>query len=118
MKQSVHSVDTVHGVHPVHAPAINREAILAKLQEIYDPELSISIVDLGLVYDIEIQGGHVALRMTMTSRGCPMHEVITDATHYAIRSVKGVESVDIQLVWEPPWNPEMLSPEAKAQLGG
>jgi metal-sulfur cluster biosynthetic enzyme len=96
---------------------IDREEILMVLRQIHDPELEINIVDLGLIYGIRIEEGHVEVQMTMTSPGCPMHEIITSAAHYSLQAVKGVESVEIQLVWTPPWSTDLLSPEAKAQLG-
>jgi len=97
-------------------PAIDREEIFQVLRRIYDPELEVNIIDLGLVYEVRIEENHVEVQMTMTSPGCPMHEIITDAAKYAIQAVKGVERVDIQLVWEPPWSTIMLSPEARALL--
>jgi len=95
---------------------IDRDEIFTVLRQIYDPELEINIVDLGLVYEVRIEGAHVEVFMTMTSPGCPMHEVITSAADYAIQAIKGVESVNIQLVWEPPWHTGMLSQDARAQL--
>lgn len=97
--------------------AINHQTILNVLCQIHDPELEINIVDLGLIYGVRIEDGHVEVQMTMTSPGCPMHEVITDAAQGSIEAIPGVNSVEIQLVWTPPWTPDFLSAEAKAQLG-
>ena len=98
-------------------PTLDREEIFKVLRQIHDPELEINIVDLGLVYGVEIEEGHVEVQMTMTSPGCPMHEIITEAARYSIQAVKGVESINIELVWTPAWTIDRLSPDAQAQLG-
>ena len=99
--------------HPLPSPA----AIEAALRDVIDPELGINVVDLGLVYGIEIDGRHVAVRMTLTTPGCPLHGTITREADIRVGRAKGVRTVDVQLVWDPPWTPERLTEEGKRQLG-
>lgn len=96
-------------------PAEVREA----LRHVVDPEIGINIVDLGLVYDIEIQDARVRVTMTMTSPACPLGDYLKDLSDSAIRQrVPGVQEVEIALVWEPPWNPDMMAEEVRRQLEG
>lgn len=98
---------------------ITESAIREALRQVIDPELGINIVDLGLVYAIEIDGTRVRVRMTMTSPACSLGEYLKDLADSMIKwRVRGVEAVDIVLVWEPPWNPDLLSERAKQQLNG
>jgi metal-sulfur cluster biosynthetic enzyme len=91
-----------------------REALL----HVVDPEIGVNIVDLGLVYRIEVEGGRVRIAMTMTSPTCPLADYLKDLVTSAIRQhVPDVVDVDINLEWEPPWDPDMMSDEARRQLG-
>jgi metal-sulfur cluster biosynthetic enzyme len=95
-----------------------REQILESLRQVIDPELGVNIVDLGLVYGVEIQNSHVRVRMTMTSPACPLYEYLSEMVHTAIEcSVPNVRSVEVMLVWDPPWSPERMSEEARRRLG-
>ena len=87
------------------------------LRGVYDPELYLDVVSLGLVYDVRAEAGTVVVEMTMTTPGCPMHESIVGAAERALRTYFPTRIVDVQLVWEPPWTTARLSPEARAQLG-
>jgi metal-sulfur cluster biosynthetic enzyme len=89
------------------------------LREVIDPEIGINIVDLGLLYDIRLSGdGMAAIRMTLTTPGCPLGGYLTDAIHDTLQDVPGVTGVDVLIVWEPPWEPDtMMSDWAKDQLG-
>jgi metal-sulfur cluster biosynthetic enzyme len=88
------------------------------LRLVIDPELGYNIVDLGLVYDVAVEdGGVVTIKMTTTTRGCPATNYLKDGARDAARLVNGVEFVDVRLVYEPPWAPEMMSAEAKRHLG-
>ena len=94
------------------------EEIRRALRLVLDPEVGLNIVDLGLVYGVEEQDGAVRLRLTMTSAGCPMHGMITQQAAAAVRAnVPDVRTVEVELVWEPAWTPERMSPEARALLG-
>jgi metal-sulfur cluster biosynthetic enzyme len=89
------------------------------LREVIDPELGINIVDLGLVYRIEIENARVRVVMTMTSRACPLGEYLRDLVDSTIRwRVRDAQDVEVVLVWNPPWNADMMSDEARQQLGG
>lgn len=89
------------------------------LRDVIDPEIGINIVDLGLLYDVRLSADGIAgVRMTLTSPGCPLGGYITDEIHDTLRDVPGVNSIDVRIVWEPPWNPDdMMSDWAKDQLG-
>lgn len=89
------------------------------LRDVIDPEIGINIVDLGLLYDARLStDGTAAIRMTLTTPGCPLGGYLTDAIHDTLQDVPGVTGVDVQIVWEPPWDPdEMMSDWAKDQLG-
>jgi metal-sulfur cluster biosynthetic enzyme len=87
------------------------------LRQVMDPELGINIVDLGLIYDVQVRGGEVNVKMTFTMRGCPMHGTLVAGAEAAIRPLPGVEQVNVEVVWDPPWSPEMMSAEARARLG-
>ena len=98
---------------------ITETAIREALRQVIDPELGINIVDLGLVYAVEIEGTRVRVVMTMTSPACPLGDYLKDLVDSTVKwRVRDVEDVEIVLVWEPPWNPDMMSDEAKQQLDG
>lgn len=97
---------------------LDAETVRKALRQVKDPELGLNIVDIGLVYDIEIEGSQVHVTMTLTSPGCPSGpEIMTEADR-AIRMLDGVEDVDVELVWEPFWTPERIDPRVRAFLGG
>ena len=94
------------------------EELMAKLAEVKDPEINLSIVELGLVYDISFDNGEVLVTMTLTSPGCPLGPVIRGEAYAKLKEVPGVKDVDVQIVWNPPWDPRtMASEDVKMQLG-
>jgi metal-sulfur cluster biosynthetic enzyme len=94
------------------------EDVREALRDVVDPEVGINVVDLGLVYGVEVDEGHVRARMTMTTPACPLHGYLTTMAESAIRTqVPEVRSVSVELVWDPPWSPEMISEAARRQLG-
>lgn len=94
------------------------EQIRDALREVDDPEIGINIIDLGLVYGIDISGERVHIKMTMTTPACPLHSYLSTTSQEAIRRhFPDVSAVDIELVWDPPWDPAKMSPAAKQQLG-
>jgi metal-sulfur cluster biosynthetic enzyme len=94
------------------------EEVRTALRHVIDPETGIDVVDLGLVYEVRTQGGHVHVVMTMTTAACPLGEWISRQAREAIRRhVDGVTSVSVNLVWEPAWQPSMMSKTARARLG-
>jgi len=88
-----------------------------QLESVYDPELGINLVDLGLVYQLEAEEGEVRVEMTLTTPGCPMSDSMPDAVERALRMIPGVAQVSVDLVWEPRWEPEMVTERAKRELG-
>ncbi len=97
---------------------ITQDQVMNALNQCYDPEIPIvSIVELGLIYDIKINGNDVDIKMTLTARGCPMHSVISQNAKQKVETIEGVENVSVEVVWDPQWTPERLSESAKKKLG-
>jgi metal-sulfur cluster biosynthetic enzyme len=94
-----------------------QEAVYEILKQVYDPEVGINIVDMGLIYGVEIEDNKIDLIMTLTSPACPAGPHILQQIDDKLKEMEGVEDVDIRVVWTPPWSPDMLSEEAKDQLG-
>ena len=95
------------------------EEVWRALGQVVDPEVGIDIVSLGLVYAVEAAEGRVRVALTMTAPACPLGELLAEQAETAIRAaVPGVDSVVVELVWGPPWNPSMMSPVARQRLGG
>lgn len=97
---------------------VKKDDVLAALKTVKDPEIPINVVDLGLVYRLDItDDGQVEVDLTLTSIGCPAAPQILEAAKSAIESVDGVKSAQVNLVWTPPWGPERMSEKAKRALG-
>ena len=95
-----------------------KEKVIAMLRGVYDPEIPVNIYELGLVYDVRIdEGGDVGIVMTLTSPMCPVAEILPVEIETRTREIEGVRDVWIDLVWDPPWNPEMMSEAARLELG-
>ncbi len=93
------------------------EEVRKALRQVRDPEINLNIIDLGLVYDIEVNDGNVDIRMTLTSPGCPAGpEILTEAEE-VVRGLEGVKQVNIDLVWEPYWTPERIDPRIRTFMG-
>ena len=99
------------------AEALKAEVVSA-IRECYDPEIPVNIYDLGLVYDVAVSpGAKVDVVMTLTSPHCPVAEILPDQVKTRIEQVEGVDEVALELTWEPPWTPDMMSEAAKLELG-
>ena len=96
---------------------ITEAAVWNVLRQVIDPEIGCNIVDLGLVYSIALNGGKVTVQMTLTTRGCPMHESIAQGVQMALLGLEGVEEAEVEIVWDPPWNPEMMSELGRTAVG-
>lgn len=96
---------------------ITKLQIREALKKVIDPEIGINIVDLGLIYDVQVEGGAAHVRMTLTVPGCPLANMLTMQAEKAVRGLEGITDVKIELTWDPPWNPKMMSDEAKRKLG-
>ena len=100
------------------APAPTPEAVRKALRAVKDPELNLNIIDIGLVYDVEVaEPGQVRVKMTLTSPGCPAGTEILDDVKRVVADMEGVESVEVDLVWDPYWTPERMDPCVRAFLG-
>ena len=97
--------------------AVGEDDVREALKAVLDPELGINIVDLGLVYEVDIADGHVHVTYTLTTMGCPIGPLIEAQMHQLLDPLPGIDSFDAEMVLRPPWSPEMMSEEAKEALG-
>ncbi len=116
------NVDRTEEAQPVEdgpdATATKDDDIVAALRTVYDPEIPVNIYDLGLIYGIDRGGeGDVGIQMTLTSPNCPEAEMIPLRVEQAVLETPGVDRVNVEIVWEPPWTPDALSEAAKLELG-
>ena len=93
------------------------EQVREALKDVFDPELGYNIVDLGMVYAIKIDEGVVKITMTLTTPGCPASDMIEGGVRQRLAAIEGVTAVDIDLVWDPRWSPQSMSPAAKEHFG-
>ena len=97
---------------------IVKEKVLEALKSVYDPELNINVVDLGLIYNVEVSDeADVTITMTLTTPGCPLHDSITTGVRYCVQGLEETRNVEVNLVWEPAWSPEKMTPEGLKLLG-
>ena len=96
---------------------LNEEQIYEALRDVYDPEIPVNIVDLGLVYGVDIEESYVKVKMTLTFAGCGMGPYIAQQAEWRIAEIDDVDDVEVDIVFEPPWNPDMISEEGKKELG-
>jgi FeS assembly SUF system protein len=97
---------------------ITREDVLEKLKEVYDPEIPVNVVDLGLIYGVEVNDGNeVHVLMTLTAPGCGMGPYIAQQAEWAVSELDGLEDVTVEMVFDPPWTPDMLTEDGKVLLG-
>jgi metal-sulfur cluster biosynthetic enzyme len=94
------------------------EKILTALKSVHDPELNINVVDLGLIYNVDVtENADVTITMTLTTPGCPLHDSITSGVRYSVEGIEETKKVEVNLVWEPAWSPEKMTPEGLRLLG-
>ena len=96
---------------------VTQEDIYESLKSVFDPEIPVNVVDLGLIYDVQVTEGDVYVQMTLTAPGCGMGPYIAQQAEWAIQELEGVEEVNIEMVFEPAWSPDLISEEARSQLG-
>lgn len=95
-----------------------KTSVIAVLREVFDPEIPVNVYDLGLIYDIEInKKGRVLITMTLSSPGCPVADMIEAEIRDRVAELEGISHVETEIVWEPPWNEEMMSEEVRLELG-
>lgn len=96
-----------------------KEDILSALKTVYDPELAINVVDLGLIYDLLIdEDNNIEVIMTLTTPGCPLHDSIINGVKHVLEAIPDSKRADVKLVWQPPWSPERMNKEAIRRLQG
>ncbi|PZU46516.1 MAG: SUF system Fe-S cluster assembly protein [Sphingomonas sp.] len=103
-------------VEALEGETLQDQVILA-LRDIFDPEIPVNIYDLGLIYGVDIEDGHVTVTMTLTTPHCPVAESMPGEVELRVMAVPGVATADVNLVWDPPWNPANMSDEARLELG-
>ena len=96
---------------------LTQDTVLEALKDVYDPEIPVNVVDLGLVYDCNVDDGDVSVKMTLTFAGCGMGPYIAQQAEWRIAEMEGVEDVEVEMVYEPPWSPDMITEDGKSQLG-
>lgn len=112
----LHAQDAPEGDQPQDNPALE-EKIIDALRTVFDPEIPVNIVELGLIYDIKItEGGLIQVEMTLTTPNCPVAADMPEQVADVVRAVEGVSHCSVELVWSPPWTPDRMSEEAKLQL--
>ena len=93
-----------------------KDQIIEEIRKIYDPELPVNIYELGLIYDIQVNGRKAEIKMTLTTPNCPVAGSLPKEVKEGAMQVEGIEDVDLELVWDPPWNKDMMSEAAKLEL--
>ena len=93
-----------------------KDKVIAEIKKIYDPEIPVNIYELGLIYDVSIKDKDVSVKMTLTTPNCPVAESLPKEVKDSIIAIKGVGNVDLDLVWDPPWDKSMMSEAAKLEL--
>ncbi len=99
------------------SPVITEATVMETLRQVVDPEIDCNIVDLGLIYSVQIAGASVAVQMTLTTPGCPMHESIASGVKMALLNLEGVDNAEVDIVWDPPWHPAMMTEAGRARVG-
>ena len=102
---------------PTGPGGVLQEAVVEALKTIFDPEIPVNIYDLGLIYGVEVDEGHVHVNMTLTTPNCPVAESMPGEVEMRVLSVPGIRDAEVKLVWDPPWDPSKMSDEARLELG-
>ena len=96
---------------------LTAETVYEALKDVYDPEIPVNVVDLGLIYNVAVEEGDVHVEMTLTAQGCGMGDYISQQAEWRIAEIDEVEDVEVDVVFDPPWNPEMITEDGKRLLG-
>ena len=96
---------------------LTKDEVLEALREVFDPEIPVNVVDLGLVYDLNVEDGDVDIKMTLTFAGCGMGPYIAQQAEWRVAEIEGVEDVNVEMVYDPPWTPDLISEDGKKSLG-
>ena len=98
-------------------PVAGEAAVIEAMRDVYDPEIPVNVVDLGLVYDVAVDDGDVHVLMTLTAPGCGMGPMIAQQAEWAIAELDGVEDVEVEMTFDPPWSPDLITEDGKKLLG-
>ena len=101
----------------VESSTLTLDEVMDALRDVYDPEIPINVVDLGLVYDVNLDGADVDIKMTLTFAGCGMGPYIAQQAEWRLAELENIEDVNVELVFDPPWSPDMITEEGKKLLG-
>ena len=96
---------------------VTRNSVIEIMKQVYDPEIPVNVVDLGLVYGVEVSDGDVHVLMTLTAPGCGMGPMIAQQAEWAISELEGVEDVEVEMTFDPPWSPDLITEDGKKLLG-
>lgn len=96
---------------------LTKDDVLQALHDVYDPEIPVNVVDLGLIYEVEVDDGNVDVTMTLTFAGCGMGPYIAQQAEWRIAEIDGVEDINVELVFDPPWTPDLITEDGKKLLG-
>ena len=99
------------------AAALTKDEVFEALKEVFAPEIPVNVVDLGLVYDLQVEDGDVDIKMTLTFAGCGMGPYIAQQAEWREAEIEGVEDVNVELVYDPPWTPDLITEDGKKHLG-
>ena len=97
--------------------AVTKDTVIEALKEVYDPEIPVNVVDLGLIYTVDVADGEVHIEMTLTAAGCGMGPYIAQQAEWRVAEIDGVEDVQVDLVFDPPWSPDKITEDGKKLLG-
>ncbi len=96
---------------------VTMDEVREALRDVYDPEIPVNVLDLGLIYDVQLNKGQIYVKMTLTAPGCGMGPYIAQNAEWRIAEIEGIEDVEVEMVFDPPWNPEMITEDGKKLLG-
>lgn len=99
------------------ATVVTKEEVMEALHDVFDPEIPVNVVDLGLIYGCDVEDNNVNVEMTLTFAGCGMGPYIAQQAEWRIAEIEAVEDVNVEMVFDPPWNPDLITEEGKLQLG-
>jgi metal-sulfur cluster biosynthetic enzyme len=102
---------------PMAAETVTKESVIEAMKQVYDPEIPVNIVDLGLIYNVDVEDGNVSVLMTLTAAGCGMGPFIAQQAEWAVSEVDGVEEVEVEMTFDPPWSPDLITEDGKKLLG-
>ncbi len=96
---------------------VTQQEVMKALEAVIDPELGLNIVEMGLVYGVKVENDQVHVSMTLSARACPLHGSMLSGAENVIKRMDGVKAVVVELVWDPPWTPDMIAPETRKRMG-